>query len=98
MRRGSSSRPRCRPWPDTTVERQVDPLGLVAKGSIWYLIARVDDSIRTYRVSRVQNAEIANQAFVRPPDFDLAAYWESSSAQFRANLPEYPATIRIEAS
>ncbi len=83
---------------DTTVERQVDPLGLVAKGSIWYLIARVDDSIRTYRISRVQNAEIASQTFVRAPDFDLAAYWEASSAQFRANLPQYPATIRIETS
>jgi predicted DNA-binding transcriptional regulator YafY len=62
------------------------------------LIARVDDSIRTYRISRVQNAESFNQTFARPTDFDLAAYWEASSTQFRANLPQYPATIRIEAS
>jgi len=83
---------------DTAVERLVDPLGLVAKGSIWYLIARVDDSIRTYRISRVQHAEITDQTFVRAPDFDLAAYWEASSTQFRSNLPQYPASIRLEAS
>jgi len=83
---------------DTAVERLVDPLGLVAKGSIWYLIARIDDSIRTYRISRVRKAEITAQIFLRAPDFDLAAYWETSSAEFRANLPQYPATIRIEAS
>src|SRR5262245_43539177 len=83
---------------DTAVERLVEPLGLVAKGSIWYLIARVDDSTRTYRISRVQKAEITNQTFTRPVDFDLAAHWEASSTQFRANLPQYPATIRIEAT
>src|SRR6266852_5731463 len=33
------------------VERVVDPLGLVAKGSLWYLIATADGDIRTYRGS-----------------------------------------------
>src|SRR5206468_1789867 len=36
-------------------ERVVDPLGLVAKGSIWYLVAQIDASIRSYRVSRVHD-------------------------------------------
>ena len=35
------------------VERLVDPLGLVAKGSAWYLVASVEDSLRSYRVSRI---------------------------------------------
>lgn len=35
------------------VERLVDPLGLVAKGRVWYLIAGVEGELRTYRVSRV---------------------------------------------
>ena len=80
---------------DTTVERLVDPLGLVAKGSNWYLVAAVDGNLRTYRVSRVQRATITEQPCVRPPDFDLATYWEQSSADFKATLPRYSATVRV---
>ena len=80
---------------DSTVERLVDPLGLVAKGSIWYLIAAVDGAIRTYRISRVQHAALTDQPCIRPPDFDLATYWEQSSADFKATLPRYAATVRV---
>ena len=79
---------------DSTVERLVDPLGLVAKGSIWYLIAAVDGTIRTYRISRLQHATLTDQPCIRPPDFDLATYWEQSSSDFKATLPRYPATVR----
>ena len=37
---------------------RVEPLGLVAKGSVWYLVATVDGQSRTYRVSRVQEAAV----------------------------------------
>jgi predicted DNA-binding transcriptional regulator YafY len=78
------------------VERLVDPLGLVAKGRVWYLVAAVDDGeARTYRVSRVREACLLDQPSRRPPDFDLAAYWSRSSAEFRAALPRYPATLRV---
>jgi predicted DNA-binding transcriptional regulator YafY len=78
----------------TAVERIVDPLGLVAKGAVWYLVAAVEGEARTYRVSRIQRAELTDEACARPQDFDLAEYWERSEAQFRAHLPRYPATIR----
>jgi predicted DNA-binding transcriptional regulator YafY len=81
---------------DTTVERLVDPLGLVAKGSIWYLIAAIEGTARTYRVARVQAAAVAEQPCDRPAGFDLAAHWEQSSIEFRANLPRYPATLRAD--
>jgi predicted DNA-binding transcriptional regulator YafY len=81
---------------NTTVERLVDPLGLVAKGSVWYLVAAVEDEIRVYRVSRIQDARIADQPCKRPPDFDLAAYWSQSAAHFVAALPRYPVTVRVE--
>lgn len=78
-----------------TVQRDVDPLGLVAKGRLWYLVAGVGEDRRTYRVSRVQTVEILDQPSARPPDFDLAAAWTESSSAFVANLPRYHATIRI---
>jgi len=80
---------------DVVVERVVDPLGLVAKGRVWYLVASVDGEIRTYRVSRVQQAQMTDQACVRPPHFDLATYWGQSTANFKATLPQYLATVRV---
>src|SRR5215470_2091951 len=37
----------------TLSERIVDPLGLVAKGRSWYLVANTARGYRTYRVSRI---------------------------------------------
>jgi predicted DNA-binding transcriptional regulator YafY len=79
---------------ETIVERLVDPLGLVAKGSVWYLVAGVEGATRTYRVARVRAAYVTDQPCQRPDGFDLAAHWELSSIEFRANLSRYPATLR----
>ena len=76
------------------VERLADPLGLVAKGSAWYLVAAVEGEIRTYRVSRVLEAILTDDPCIRPKDFDLAAYWEQSTVDFKAQLPQYIAKVR----
>jgi predicted DNA-binding transcriptional regulator YafY len=76
-------------------ERTVDPLGLVAKGSTWYLVANTDRGLRTYRVSRIEKAKLLDQSIERPRDFDLAAYWKSSTAEFR-NRPRYEVLLRLE--
>lgn len=83
---------------DGTVERLVDPLGLVAKGRVWYLVAAVDGAARTYRVSRVQAFAVSDEPCTRPENFDLATYWEQASANFKAKLPRYPATVRADAA
>ncbi len=80
---------------ETPVEREVDPLGLVAKGSAWYLVAAVEGEPRTYRISRMLSAEVLDTPASRPPGFDLSEYWERSSRQFRANLPRYTFSIRL---
>lgn len=76
-----------------TTERVLDPLGLVAKGSVWYLVARIADDVRTYRVSRVREVTILDERFARP-DFDLEQFWEASSARFKERLPRYAVVIR----
>jgi predicted DNA-binding transcriptional regulator YafY len=79
-------------------ERVADPLGLVGKGSAWYLVARVDGEARTYRVSRISDAAILDQPSARPADFDLATYWERSAAEFREKLPRFYATFLVNAA
>jgi predicted DNA-binding transcriptional regulator YafY len=76
-------------------ERVCDPLGLVAKGSVWYLVAGVGSDIRTYRVSRIMRAEVLQERVVIPDDFDLASYWEASAVAFKSSLPNYTALFRV---
>lgn len=78
------------------VERTVDPLGLVAKGSTWYLVAQTPRGLRTYRVSRIEAARLLDASSERPAGFDLASYWESSTARFREGWSHFEATLRLE--
>ncbi len=80
---------------DKLVERILDPLGLVVKGRIWYLIASVAGEKRTYRISRIQHASQLDEASVRPTDFDLADYWQQSSVAFVTNIPRYVVSVRL---
>ncbi|MGW5163366.1 helix-turn-helix transcriptional regulator, partial [Nonomuraea wenchangensis] len=57
-------------------ERLVDPLGLVDKDGLWYLVAGTGAGRRTYRVDRVTAAETTELPAERPDGFDLAAEWE----------------------
>ena len=82
--------PGCEP-----VEREVDPLGLVAKGSAWYLVAGVTGAVRSYRISRISHAEVLDQVCAVPTGFDLAAFWEESTTAFKTALPNYLATFRV---
>lgn len=79
-----------------SLECLVDPLGLVAKASTWYLIGAIGGDIRSYRVSRIQEARVTDQACVRPKSFDLAQYWESVAADFMTRLLWYPVRLRAQ--
>jgi len=81
---------------DVIVRRMLDPLGLVVKGRVWYLVAAVEGEVRTYRISRIQQADLLDEPCLRPSDFDLAAYWQRSSAEFLANLPR--SVVRVRAT
>ena len=80
---------------ETEVEQVVAPYGLVAKANVWYLIYSWQNVVRALRVSRVFQAEILTETFVRPPDFDLAAFWKRWCAEFEANRPTYQVKARV---
>lgn len=66
-----------------TADRVVAPLGLVAKGANWYLIASKENGeIRNYRASRIQSAVFVRETFDRPENFDIAHVWRSSTKEF----------------
>src|SRR5690606_19122417 len=82
----------------TLVERILEPFSLVAKASLWYLIARRDGELRTYRVARFHQVTLLDTHFTRPADFDLPAYWQNHIQEFLATLSEFTFTLRIDSS
>ena len=80
---------------DHIVDRELDPLGLVIKGGVWYAVARTDGSIRTYRISRIQEATVLEDRFERDADFDLASYWSESTAAYEQAAEKVAVTLRI---
>lgn len=56
-------------------ERMVHPLGIVAKGPQWYLVAGTAAGRRTFRIDRVSSVVTTDEPVDRPEGFDLAAIW-----------------------
>ena len=81
---------------DEAVERQLEPIGLVLKAGVWYLIARSEERIRTYRVSRITEVTVSDATFVRPPDFDLPAYWAESTSTYEQGAPRVTFVMRVD--
>jgi predicted DNA-binding transcriptional regulator YafY len=75
-------------------ERVVHPLGVVEKGSTWYLVADTDKGLRTFRVSRVRSVEVTDDEVVRPPGFDLATAWQDIVVEVEAKRATVQATVR----
>jgi predicted DNA-binding transcriptional regulator YafY len=80
---------------DEITDRLVEPYGLVLKAGTWYLVARRDGSMRTYRVSRIVDAMVTEQPFERPADFDLATHWDAASAEFTGLMTRAAVTLRV---
>lgn len=77
--------------PSGVVARRLDPLGLVLKGSVWYLVAlaREPTGIRTFRVGRVEAVRVRDEPAERPAAFDLATAWAQIGASFDRDLRRY---------
>ncbi|MEZ4568806.1 MAG: YafY family protein [Thermomicrobiales bacterium] len=71
----------------TVVERAVSPLGLVAKGQVWYLVAATNDDFRTYRISRMIDVEIDDAPADRPRISTCETTGNSRPASSRRRYP-----------
>jgi predicted DNA-binding transcriptional regulator YafY len=80
------------------VERTVDPLGLVIKAGVWYLLGDVDGKRRLFRLSRVVDAEALDESATRPRGFDLAVAWREQTAGWDSSRAAFEATVRVGAA
>jgi predicted DNA-binding transcriptional regulator YafY len=87
-------------WPEIgpfnmQVEHLLDPYGLVAKASVWYLVAAREGRPRIYRVSRILSAQPTGDHFDRPSNFNLEECWKAQCKQIEENRSSYPVTLRV---
>ena len=77
------------------VRRRLEPYGLVLKAGKWYLVARTEARVLTYRVSQIRALTMLPQSFGWPAGFDLEAYWRDQVTQFRIRLRQGEALVRL---
>jgi len=75
-------------------DRVVEPLGLVAKAGIWYLVARSKDEMRVFRATRILRVERMEERFTRPEGFSLDRFWEQWSSDVEARASTYAVVLR----
>lgn len=84
------------------VARELEPMGLILKGGLWYLAARPEGAgrrePRTYRVSNILSLTPLEETFERPADFDLAGWWAETSRRFEAEIFTGQALLRATAA
>lgn len=80
------------------VTRRLDPLGLVLKAGVWYLLARRRGEERVYRASRIVSARERPEPSTRPDGFDLGEAWTSRSQAFERMRPSLEVTVRVPRS
>lgn len=78
----------------------VDAYALVSKAYKWYLVGRKESGeYRTYRLTRIIEANLRGDRFERDPSFDLLAYWKTAQNHFQeqmaAEFPTYTVELKI---
>ncbi|MEW2359401.1 YafY family protein [Spirillospora sp. NPDC029432] len=80
---------------DREVTRTVEPYGLVLKNGTWYLVARVGEGHRTYRVDRIAGLEPTGGTFERDEGFDLPGHWAGQAESFLRAMLREEVTVRL---
>jgi predicted DNA-binding transcriptional regulator YafY len=82
---------------DKASRRTVDPLGLVDKDDVWYLVAGTENGQQTFRVDRIADAVVTELAADRPADFDLSTVWRRTVDEVEQQRGSVSATVLAEA-
>jgi len=75
--------------------RIVEPLGLVSKAGVWYVVANTGEGYRSFRVDRIRELHERDERFARPAGFDLDAYWRESSTYRGARVDPFAFEVRV---
>jgi len=78
-------------------QRIVEPLGLVDKDDVWYLVAGTEAGRRTFRVDRISDAVITDVPVERPAGFELSAEWQRIVGEVEKHRSQLTASVLLDA-
>jgi len=80
--------------------RRVEPHGLVCKAGVWYLVAfcHLRQDFRTFRVERLEDVTVRDEAVTSRPGFDLQAYWAEARRRFEEQTTPLALVLRVSAA
>lgn len=65
-------------------ERNVQPYGLYIQDGFWYLVAKEEDAIKSFKLQRIEGtlSKVGKElSFIKPKEFDLATFLAESRAE-----------------
>ena len=76
------------------VQRDLDPIAIVLKAGVWYLIGRAE-TMRVYRIANVRDLNLRGETFNRPADFDVSGFWADWTQNFETRIRSDRARLRV---
>lgn len=80
---------------DSQLELEIFPMGLVAKGNIWYLVGKDGDHMRVIKVRDILEAHILEQRVGREENFDLVRFWQAWCKEYNDRRPAYWVRVKV---
>jgi predicted DNA-binding transcriptional regulator YafY len=80
----------------TATTRTIHPLGLAAKGAVWYLLANTEAGLRTFRVDRMSMLEGTGEPVLRPEGFVLAEAWSLIADEVNERRLPFRAQVLVD--
>ncbi|MBK8026274.1 MAG: WYL domain-containing protein [Chloroflexi bacterium] len=77
------------------IDQVVEPYGLVAKASVWYLVYGYKGATRVKRIAHLRGAQLLTSGFERPVGFDLEATWREWCAAIEDNHLPYRVRVQV---
>lgn len=76
------------------VQRDLDPIAIVLKAGVWYLIGRAG-TMRVYRIANVKTLSLLGGTFNRPAEFDVSEFWTDWTQDFERRIRPDRARLRV---
>ena len=78
------------------VAAEVEPLGLAVGEGAWHLVCAMDGRRRVIPAAWILGAEVLEQEFDYPQDFDLAAFWQERGAELARRARAYSVAVLLD--